>query len=58
MFVRLFARRLIEVGSVTRADMYEEPFVRLSAEERRLPGAEIDLLLDLAAKFEVASARA
>jgi len=55
MFIRLFARRLIEAGRLDRADLYEEPFLRLGFDvDTRLPENDIDALLSLAAKYEAA----
>lgn len=55
LFVRLFTRRLIDAGRVSRADLFEEPFVRLGAEPP-LDEEDIDSLLGIAAEYGVPDA--
>jgi type I restriction enzyme R subunit len=55
MFVRLFARRLVDTGRVDLGDLYEEPFLRLGVDvDAAFPPADIEALFALAAKYEVA----
>lgn len=51
-FVRLFARRLIDVGTVGEADLYEAPFTDLAADPTSLlPADDLEELFDIATKL-------
>ncbi|RZU49966.1 type I restriction enzyme R subunit [Krasilnikovia cinnamomea] len=52
LFVRLFARRLIQVGRVERQDLYEVPFSRLGGDvEQKLSPNDLEELLALNSMF-------
>ena len=54
-FVRLFAERLIRLGRVERADLYDKPFTNLGDTDHLLTPGDIDDLFALAAQFERAA---
>lgn len=54
VFIRLFARRLTQVGRIEAADLLEEPFVRLGVDPaRQLPSEDVEALFALAAQYEI-----
>lgn len=54
LFVRLFARRLTDVGRVTEGDLFEEPFARMGDVRQYIPQEDLVRLFELAARYEAA----